>query len=54
MKDPRVAKLAEILIGHSTRVQPGEKVLVEAYDAPEDVVTALSRAALPRPAACRS
>jgi len=41
MKDPRVAKLADILIGHSTRVQPGEKVLIEAYDAPDDVVTAL-------------
>ena len=41
MKDPRVAKLADILIGHSTRIQPGEKVLVEAYDAPSDVVTAL-------------
>ncbi len=38
MKDPRVAKLAEILIGHSTQVQPGEKVLVEAYDIPDDVV----------------
>ena len=41
MKDPRVAKLAEILIGHSTQVQPGEKVLVEAYDIPDDVVTAV-------------
>ena len=41
MKDPRVAKLADILIGYSTRVQPGEKVLVEAYDAPDEVVTAL-------------
>jgi len=38
MKDPRVAKLAEILVGHSTQVQPGEKVLVEAYDIPDDVV----------------
>ncbi len=41
MKDPRVGKLAEILIGHSTQVQPGEKVLVEAYDIPDDVVTAV-------------
>ena len=41
MKDPRVAKLADILVGYSTRVQPGEKVLVEAYDAPDDVITAL-------------
>jgi len=41
MKDPRVAKLADVLVGYSTRVQPGEKVLVEAYDIPDDVVTAL-------------
>ena len=41
MKDPRIAKLADVLIGYSTHVQPGEKVLVEAYDIPDDVVTAL-------------
>lgn len=41
MKDPRVAKLADVLVGYSTRVQPGEKVLVEAYDVPDAVVTTL-------------
>ena len=41
MKDPRVAKLADVLVGYSTHVQPGEKVLVEAYDVPDEVVTAL-------------
>jgi len=41
MKDPRVANLADVLVGYSTRVQPGEKVLVEAYDIPDDVVTTL-------------
>jgi len=41
MKDPRVAKLADVLVGYSTHIQPGEKVLVEAYDIPDDVVTAL-------------
>ena len=41
MKDPRVAKLADILVRHSTRIQPGEKVLVEAYDIPDDAVTAI-------------
>ena len=41
MKDPRVAKLADVLIGYSAQVQPGEKVLVEAYDIPDDVVTVL-------------
>ncbi len=41
MRDPRVAKLADVLIRYSTKVQPGEKVLVEAYDVPDDVVTLL-------------
>ncbi len=41
MKDPRVAKLADVLVGYSTHVEPGEKVLVEAYDVPDDVVTTL-------------
>ena len=41
MKDPRVAKLADILISYSTRVQPGEKVLIEATEIPDDVVAAM-------------
>ena len=41
MKDPRVAKLADVLVGYSTRVQPGERVLIETYDIPDDVITAL-------------
>lgn len=41
MTDPRIDKLADILIGYSTRVQPGEKVLIEAYDLPDPVITAL-------------
>jgi len=41
MKDPRVAKLADILIGYSTRVEPGEKVLIEATEIPDEVVSAL-------------
>jgi len=41
MKDPRVAKLADILVGYSTAVKPGQKVLVEAYDIPDDVVAAI-------------
>ncbi len=39
MKDPRVEKLADILVNYSCRVQPGENVLIEAYDIPDDVVT---------------
>ncbi len=41
MKDPRVARLAEVLVGHSTRVRPGERVLIETYDIPDDVTTAI-------------
>ncbi len=42
MKDPRIAKLADILVGYSTRVQPGDKVLIEAYDIPDDAVTEIA------------
>lgn len=35
MADPRLAQLAEVLVGHSCRVQSGEKVLIEAFDLPE-------------------
>ncbi|MBI2922390.1 MAG: aminopeptidase [Planctomycetes bacterium] len=41
MKDPRVVKLAKILVGYSTRLQPGENCLVEAFDIPADVVGAV-------------
>jgi aminopeptidase len=41
MKDPRVDKLAEILVNYSCRVQPGENVLIEAYDVPDNVVTTM-------------
>lgn len=35
MNDPRLTRLAEILVGHSCQLQPGEKVLIEAFDLPE-------------------
>ena len=35
MNDLRLKKLAEVLIDHSCRVQPGENVLIEAFDLPE-------------------
>lgn len=41
MKDPRVARLADILVGYSTKVKAGDKVLVEAYDIEDDVVNAV-------------
>jgi aminopeptidase len=44
MLDPRMQRLAELLVRHSVRVQPGEKVLIEAYDIPTDMTVALIKA----------
>ena len=41
MKDPRMERLADILVTYSTKVKPGERVLIEAYDLPDDVVNIL-------------
>lgn len=46
MIDPRVRKLAELLIRHSTRLEKNEKVLIEAIDVPKEIVTALIEAAV--------
>lgn len=35
MQDPRIDKLAHVLIDHSNNVRPGQKVLIEAFDLPE-------------------
>ena len=43
MYDPRFDKLANILTTHSTKVQPGEFVLIEAIDIPQEMVIALIR-----------
>ncbi len=32
MNDPRISRLADLLLDHSCRVQKGEKVLIEAFD----------------------
>jgi len=32
MRDPRIAKLAEVLVGHSCQLKSGDKVLIEAFD----------------------
>ena len=34
MLDPRVQQLADLLISHSLKIQPGDKVFVEAFDLP--------------------
>lgn len=41
MYDLRMKKLADQLVGHSTKVQPGEKVLIGAYEIPDEMVTIL-------------
>jgi aminopeptidase len=41
MPDPRIAKLADVLVTHSTKLQPGENVFIETFDAPDEIVTAL-------------
>jgi aminopeptidase len=35
MRDPRIDRLAEILINHSCQLQPGENLLIEAIDVPD-------------------
>jgi aminopeptidase len=43
MRDPRYTDLARVLVHHSTKVQPGEKVLIEAFDIPPDFTAELIR-----------
>ncbi|MBN1351626.1 aminopeptidase [candidate division KSB1 bacterium] len=45
MKDPRYSKLADVLLDHSTKLQAGEKLLIEAIDVPESMVVELVRRA---------
>lgn len=35
MHDPRLARLAEILLDHSTQIRAGENLLIEAFDLPD-------------------
>jgi aminopeptidase len=44
MPDPRFDKLADVLVNYSVRVQPGEYVLVDSAEAPDEFVVALMRA----------
>src|SRR5207237_9267043 len=48
MRDPRFNKRAEILTGYSTELKRNEKVLIEAFDAPDEMAIALVRAARKR------
>lgn len=45
MLDPRVTKLAELLCSHSTRLGPEDKVLIHAFDIPEECVAEIVRVA---------
>ncbi len=45
MSDPRFDQLAKVLTNFSTRLQAGERVLIDAYDIPEAMTIALVRAA---------
>ncbi len=45
MLDPRITKLADVLINYSTAMQPGEKILIEAIDIPEVMTCELIRLA---------
>ena len=44
MIDPRIQTLARNLVGYSCKVQPGEKVLIEAIDIPAEAVCAMIQA----------
>ncbi len=44
MLDPRFTQLAGVLTGFSCALQPGERVLIDAFDVPDAMVVALIRA----------
>jgi aminopeptidase len=46
MRDPRNARLAQVIIGHSTRLEPGESVLIESFDLRDGLVLDLVDEAL--------
>lgn len=45
MKDPRITKLADILVNYATRLQPGEKLLIEDFGINRELVSAVVAAA---------
>ena len=38
MRDPRAARLAKLVVRHSTQLQPGEAVLIESFDVSDGLV----------------
>ncbi|MCP4590404.1 MAG: aminopeptidase [bacterium] len=45
MIDPRMSKLADVLINYSISIKPGEKLLIEAIDVPHEMTCELVRTA---------
>lgn len=45
MTDPRMTKLADVLIGYATGMKPGEKVLIEAIDIPHEMTCEIVKTA---------
>jgi aminopeptidase len=45
MRDPRCAQLAQVIVHHSTRLAPGDAVLIESYDLADGLVLDLVEAA---------
>jgi aminopeptidase len=45
MIDPRCLKLADLLVNYSLKLKPGERVLIDATDIPDEFTIALVRAA---------
>lgn len=41
MLDPRMKKLADVLVKYSCRVQPGERVQIDAFDIPDEMCSVL-------------
>ncbi len=48
MLDPRLSQLARNLTSYSVRLNPGEKVLIDAFDVPDEIILELLRAARER------
>ena len=46
MRDPRIAHVADILVNYSTRLQPGEEVLIQGSTVAEPMLLEIYRAAL--------
>ena len=44
MKDPRIEKLAEMLINYSVDLQPGENILIETTGKADDLTKELIKA----------